>query len=342
MQRRCHAFAAGILLSIMPITARAQKPSSAQHFVLDYDVPESPGFIALGVTPANITRGSASKPVVASLLSDLATRQKLASGIALDFAPYFLYGGRFQSVNEYRRNRLKRWLANSLLSIATVQSETDSSSLRFGLGARGTLFDNHDLLQDSTLGMDIDRALTSAAHAGRPRTDTSEVGAPVTVAGLADAYKAARERVRTKPGDALSVGWGIAGVIHGSVVSGDSIGGRRNRVWLSYRHTFRSGMDLLATAQWRQADSVGSSVRAGAGLRANVADANFAGELYYDSNPKGISGGKLGIGANAEWRFTRGVGLVVALSTVPTVVGSQVVSKMKVRTSLRWDMNGEN
>lgn len=337
--RRCRfrALATSILFGV-PTLAHGQKP--ADKFVLDYDVPESPGFIALGVTPANITRGGAAKPVVASLLSDVGRGKKLASGVAVDFAPYFVYYGRLRDINEYRHNRLKRWLANTLISIATVQDETDSNSLRFGVGTRITLFDNHDLLQDSALGADIDRALSAAAQAGEVGPD--RVGAPIRVAALSEVYQRVRERVRTSKGGALSVGWGIAGLVRGAIVARDSLGRTRHRVWLSYRQTFSSGIDALGSAQWQQNDSATSNLRAGAALRVNSADASFAAELYYDTKPAGVGGSKLGAGANVEWRFTRGVGLIVSLSTAPTLVGADVVSRLKVRTSLRWGMHGDS
>jgi hypothetical protein len=336
-----HARFFSTLSLFLPALVWGQVDTSAQRFVLDYDVPESPALIALGAAPGSITRGSASKPVVASLLNEVRTGQKLTSGVALDFAPYFLYGGRLKSVDEYRRDWRKRWLANLQLSIATIQSETDTGSLRVGFGARIVFFDSHDLLQDATLGADLDQALSRAANALRPVRAGDEVGAPVAVAGLTDAYRRARERVRTKPGDALSAGWGVSAVLRGAVASGDSIGTTRHRLWVSYRHTFSGGMDLLATAQWRQADTSGTSVRAGAGLRANGRDANLALELYFDSDPHLVSTGRIGIGANAEWRFTHGVGLVAALATEPTTVAAQTVQKLRVRTALRWDMNGE-
>jgi len=330
------------LAALCPATALGQgTDTSAQRYVLDYDVPESPALVALGAAPANVTRGSAAKPIIASLLNEVQTGQKLGSGIAIDFAPYFLFAGRLASIQEYRDNRLKRWLANLQLSIATIQSASDTGSLRFGAGARVTLFDNHDLLQDKTLGADIDQALTAAANALRPVAGGGEVGAPITVANLTGAYARARERVRTTPGDALSVGWGMSALVRGGVANADSIANTRHRVWLSYRHTFRGGTDLLATAQWKQADSSGSSARAGAALRANGKDANLALELYYDSQPHDWTAGRIGIGANAEWRFSHGVGLVASLATEPTTVGSRTISKLKVRTSLRWDMNGE-
>src|SRR5229473_320613 len=139
------------LLSFIPSLAQGQGNRSAQRFILDYDVPESPAFVALGVTPTNVTRGSASKPVIASLLTEFRTGQKIGGGLALDFAPYFVYGGRLDNIAAYRSDWKKRLLANLQLSLGTIQSETDTNSLRFGLGMRATFYDSHDLLMDPRL-----------------------------------------------------------------------------------------------------------------------------------------------------------------------------------------------
>jgi hypothetical protein len=327
---------------VLATSASAQQnTSAAQSYVLNYDVPESPGFVALGVAPSSVTRGSAAKPFTASLVSQLLTGQKLAGGLALDFTPYFVYGGRLKSIEEYRRNSMKRFLANLQVSVATVESETDTSALRLGFGVRATLFDNHDQLSDTTLSAEIDAALSRAADSQRRRTDTSEVGSPVSVPDLKEAYARARDRIRRKPGGALSLGWGVAGVVRGAVANSDSIGNVRHRFWLSYRHTFTSGMDLLATTQWKQADSSGTSLRAGVALRVNANEANLALEMFYDSDPHELSAGRVGLGGNAEWRFAKGVGLMATVATEPTMVSGQLVSKLRVRTSLNWAMNGE-
>jgi hypothetical protein len=326
---------------LVAAVAAQTRDTTAQGYVLDYDVPESPGFVALGVAPSNVTRGSASKPFAASLVSQFLSGQRLGSGLALDFAPYFVYGGRLKSINEYRRSWTKRFLAHLLASVGTVTSETDTGSLRLGIGARATIFDSHDQLLDATLSAQIDTALMRAANSRRAVSDSAEVGAAITIPDLKEAYARARDRIRRKPGDALSVGWGLVNEVRGGIANGDSIRNPRHRLWLSYRHTFTSGMDLLATTQWRQTDTSGASVRAGVALRVNASEANVALEMFYDSNPHELSGGRIGLGGNAEWRFARGLGLTTAITTEPTQVNGKMVSKIKVRTGLAWAMNGE-
>src|SRR5438552_7358106 len=101
------AFVAGIahaqaVKSVTSSSTSASEPMS--KFATDFDVPESPGFAALGVTPSKVLRGSAAKPVVTSLLGQVTSGGKLKAGVAVDIAPYFLYGGKVNNVEAYRAN----------------------------------------------------------------------------------------------------------------------------------------------------------------------------------------------------------------------------------------------
>jgi len=340
--------ALAVLLSLTLFVARAQAQdegesktaSPAQKFILDYDVPESPALIAIGAAPANVIRGSAAKPVVAHLVNQFTANEKIDNGIALDFSPYFVFGGRLKSIDEYRNSAFKRIMANTQFSVATAQSTTDSTALLFGLGIRATLFDSHDLLKDKQLGQEIDAALAAAANAGGADTlEDDVVSKGVDRADLTQAYDNAQARVRNRKGDALTIGWGMGGLLKGSIASGDSVDQVRHRLWLSYRHSFGGGMEVLGIAQWFENDSVGSSFRAGTAVRTNGPNYNFAAEVFFDSNPDEVASGRFGIGANGEVRFTRGLGLVAAIATEPVQDGNHIASKLRVRTSIRWNMS---
>jgi hypothetical protein len=337
-----------VLLSLTLFVARAQAQdegesktaSPAQKFILDYDVPESPALIAIGAAPANVIRGSAAKPVVAHLVNQFTANEKIDNGIALDFSPYFVFGGRLKSIDEYRKSAFKRIMANTQFSVGTAQSTTDSTALLFGLGIRATLFDSHDLLKDKQLGQEIDAALAAAASAvGADTLEDDVVTHAVDRADLTQAYDNAQARVRNRKGDALTFGWGMGGLLKGSIASGDSVAQVRHRLWLSYRHSFGGGMEVLGIAQWFENDSVGSSFRAGTALRTNGPNYNFAAEVFFDSNPDEVASGRFGIGANGEVRFTRGLGLVAAIATEPVQDGNNIASKLRVRTSIRWNMS---
>lgn len=167
----------GSLLPLLAASADAQasNDSSIYKFVLDYAVPESPAFAILGVTPEKILRGSAAKPVVASLLTQLQTGGKLKSGVAIDLTPYFVYGGTIRNIKEYAENQLVRILANTQLSIATIQSPTDTTSMGGSLAIRMNILDAGDPLRDPAALKPLFDALNRCASAPTPAETPEEV-----------------------------------------------------------------------------------------------------------------------------------------------------------------------
>jgi hypothetical protein len=337
-----------LLLTLgLPLAARlpaqGKTTDPAQKYVLDFDVPESPALVGLGTAMGNVTRGSAAKPFVAQLVNQFQAGEKVANGLALDFAPYFLYGGgRLASIEEYRRNAIKRILANAAVSVATAQAPSDTSSLLFGIGARITLFDRHDLLADRQLGADIDAALAAQASSEGADTLSDDVVGPATgEVDLTQAYANATKRVRNKKGGALTVAWAMRGTLRGSIASGDSVQDVRHTVWLAYRYSFPGGTDLLTTAQWRQDETDKSSIKGGIALRTNTRRYNVAAELFYDSNPDEVASGRFGVGVNGEVSLFSGVALIGSLATEPVAVGNRTESRLRLRTSLRWNASAE-
>ncbi len=319
-----------------------QDADPAHKFVLDYDVPESPALVAIGSATSNITRGSAAKPFVAQLVNQFQAGEKVANGLALDLAPYFLYGGRLASIQEYRRSPLKRILANSTLSLATAQDAGDSTSLVFGVGLRVVLFDAHDLLQDPALGRDIDQLLAAAASAAGAELLEDDVIEPAgKELDFGPAYQRARARVRNRRGGALSLAWAMSGILKGSIASSDSVQNTRHTAWLAYRYSLGGGTDVLAQLQWRQTETADNAFKGGAALRANTDRYSVAAELFYDSDPDQATSGRLGAGVTTELRVARGVALVGQLATEPVIIGNRTASRVRLRTSVRWNATAE-
>ena len=324
------------LSALISRASHSQAPGDApaQQFILDYDVPESPGFVAVGETPTNVLRASAAKPVVASVLNGLLTGEKAQSGIALDFAPYLLAGGRLQSVTEYRTNLVKRLLANTLLSVATVTDQVDPLALRFGTGIRMTLWDSHDLLQDAVLGQAIDEALMAAATAPDPFDVADDEIDEVTVP-LSDIYEQARNRARRTPGSAASIGYATSGLLRSSVLSADSVEEVRHQVWGSYRYTFGSSYDIMGLVHAKDLGGDGSTLRVGTGVRVNASGYSFSGELVYDSDAT-----RLLPGASAEIRALPRIHLIASLvNTVDTVSEGGQSNRVRLRVNVRWNMS---
>jgi hypothetical protein len=150
-------------------TATTSSSTSATEplfkFTTDFDVPESPGFATLGVTPSKILRGCIAKPVVTSLLGQITGGGKLKGVVAIDVAPYFLYGGKVNNVDAYRANPIRRAFANTQLSFASVQDQNDTASILFGLGLRMVFLDAHDVLMHRGVLERVDAALIACSRA---------------------------------------------------------------------------------------------------------------------------------------------------------------------------------
>ena len=337
-----------IVFVVAAVTAHAQavkSPSASEplsKFSTDFDVPESPGFATLGVTPSKVLRGSAAKPVVTSLLGQLSSGGKLKAGVAIDVAPYFLYGGKVNNADAYRTNAVRRALANTQLSFASVQDQRDTASVLFGVGLRMVFTDAHDVLMHSGLLKRVDAALTSCAalHPVLPEEASapgSGVGKEHVCAGLADSVQSAKDAALLFSGWSIAAGLGMGGLLHNSVVSNDSLGNRRARVWLASGYSWGKHQEILMLAQLQDSATVDWSARVGFGARAKFNDAEFGLELSYDGRSKEFQPGGVG-----EWRVAPGVWLVGGLTTEATTTNGVTVPKLRLRTSFRWNPAGSN
>jgi hypothetical protein len=344
------AFVAGVAMTT-GLRAQTGKPTTSStttateplyKFATDFDVPESPGFATLGVTPSKVLRGSIAKPVVTSLLGQVTGGGKLKGGVAVDVAPYFLYGGKVNNVEAYRANPIRRALANTQLSFATAQDQKDTASLLFGLGLRMVFLDAHDVLIHRGVLERVDSALVSCSRGPvvtgiEASAPGSGVGKEHVCAGLADSMQSAKDAALSYSGWSLAAGAGLGGFLHSSVVSSDSLGDRRGRIWLSAGYSWGRHQEILMIAQAQDSATVDWSARVGVGARAKFTSAEIGFELSYDGRSKEFQPG----GA-AEWRVVPGVWLVGGLTTEAATVNRTTVPKLKLRTSLRWNPAGSN
>lgn len=328
---------AGVLALVAAAPLAAQQPApggAAYKYVLDYDVPESPAFAVLGLSPSNVLRASAAKPVAAQLLNQLASGSGDGQGIALDFAPWLAFGGGFTSVSEYNRRPTLRLLSRVLLSGATVQPDEASGTLRYGAGLRVTLLDSRDPLGDARLANDISSLLARCATA--PETLGGGDEQPVRrTCDTRIAYDSARARAERQGGVALSAGFGTSGRMLDGFANRDSLTTEVNRAWVAFRWAppRLTQADLLATAQWRDGPTVDREVLLGVAARLNTGAGSFAGELAY-----GSESGTLHPGLNAEFRILPRVSVIAAvLSDSDDLV--RPVRRVRFRTNLRWNLS---
>lgn len=329
-----------IILSLLlaaiaaPHEAAAQaKSDAAAKFYLDYNVPESPAFTALDLTPSNVLRGSSSKPVVVNLLSQIARGEKVPAGVAIDAAPY-AYWGRFKNLSEYQKSAPKRFLANLLLSLATVQAPGDTNSVAFAGGVRATIHDDQDLLRDTALAREVGTLIapTRIVCEMHPGTNICKPGVRVDTIerDVSQAYKAARERVGDRKGWAASLGGAIGGVLLQGIPSSDSLQQRTGRAWIAGSGYLGGGNEVLLTVQWVRDTSKKEHLRTGAAYRMQSANTSLAAELAYDDQAGGLLPG-----LNAEVRVLQRVTLVAALITDPPT-DERAKKRIRFRTNLRW------
>jgi hypothetical protein len=319
--------------AISRVRQQATAPIPAYKLILDYDVPESPAFVALDVSPEKVLTGSAAKPVAVNILSQVARSGKTQAGLALDFAPYFVAGGRFVNIEEYRSNRFRRLLANTMVSFATVQDPADSASLRFGAGVRMTLFDDHDPLQNREVTAAVENLLVPTGELGRRNPGGPVVTKSVKVEGLAEAYAEAVDAVRRKPGRALAIGWGVAGTLRNSVVSADSVVGTQHSFWAGYRERFSGSAEFLGAVLVGGAAGGDREYRIGGALRMNAEALRLTGEVVYES-----ATGQIHPGGIAEFKILPQIYGVASLGSEPSHEGAEV-GKLRFRTMLRWNMS---
>jgi hypothetical protein len=320
------------LLPARPLYAQQNQKVNIYRFVLDADVPESPALVALDVAPTQVLRGSAPKPVAASVLARLGSRDDATSGVALDIAPYFLAGGGIRSLSSYRSNsiegRLKRVITKTVLSLGAVRDAVEPGSPRISMALRGTFHDPHDPVLNSTLPEQVAEVL---ARNGVPPIGSAEEDVTDRGVDLAPVFAAARRQMRASHGVQVSGGWGVAGRLRSAAVSRDSLQAVRHTFWLTGQYTLGHRFDLLATLQARNAFRSDTHLRAGTALQRKTTAVDFLGELYYDS-----ADGDLHPGVAVEIHALPRIGVVSSLTTGPAAAEDGGPSRLRMRVLLRW------
>lgn len=283
--------------------------SEAHNFKLDYEVPESPAFSIVDANPSTVMRGSSAKELAVNIASNFISSNKQETGIALDFTPYFAFGGRMKNIQEYNSSYFKRLLANTQFSFASIASIDHPDDNLISSGIRFTLYDDFDLLSDPDLGNDISIVLSNTGTPPpKPASSTSPPGTIpqqyqlVNINGLSEAYARAEERVKNKVGSALSLGFAIAQRAKSGVLSRDSLVSYRNQVWLSGQYNLGKGINILGLGMYRNsmnidADNVSEYIL-GLALRQNRDHVNIGAEIVYSSEQMRVN-----FNANIEVRY---------------------------------------
>ena len=141
-------------------------PASAPVSVvnLDLNVPDSPAFSILGLTPDKVTKPTSLRDIATSLLNGTDIRGNLQSGVAIDISPFRLLNAQeIKTINagnplhgltigDYRRDYGKQLLYRTEFSIATAKGSSSADpSTKIALGVTTTLFNDGDPVLDEAL-----------------------------------------------------------------------------------------------------------------------------------------------------------------------------------------------
>lgn len=315
--------------------------SPAYKFKLDYDVPESPAFAVLDANPTNVMRGSAAKEFVVNIANSFISNEGLAKGLALDFNPYFVFGGRVKNIETYYNSRIDRLLANTQFSFASTTSDDFPNDNLFSYGVRITLFDNLDLLSDKELGKDIGDILAGAAEdPDTPGGETNPEAEPkkIDLPALIKAYDKAKERVKLKKGGSLSLGWAQAGRKPGDLLKLDPIIGFRDQLWLSAQYHFGQGLNILGLVMHRSTEMVQQPKEMnefvmGIGIRKITDKINFGGEIMYSSEKEYLE-----VAGNVEAKLLDNILLIVSIGN-----GSDMMNmnnnQLMIKPTLKYNLS---
>ncbi|HET9983221.1 MAG TPA: hypothetical protein VFQ38_06530 [Longimicrobiales bacterium] len=311
--------------------AEGQQPPrvDVSRFILDLDVPESPALVALGRAGVRVLRGSAPKPVSAGFGVGAADGAPGSAAGALDVSPAYLFGGGVRSLPSYRSNslegRVKRVLTKTILSVAAAREGGGAGATRWALGVRSTFHDPHDPVLNSDLPEE-------AAGLGAPERAAAAGAAPAARGGdLSALFAASRREMRGRCCVQVSAGWGMSAAPSADAAGGDGGGAPRHTLWVAAQFTLGPRLDVLTTAEGRDAFRPEAYGRVGAALQRKGSAADVRAELLYDGGARRVSPG-----AAAELRLLPRTAALLAVSSSPRPRGGAGGSALRLDALLRW------
>lgn len=291
------------------------------RFILGVDVPEPPAFVVLGVSPTHVLRGSAPKPIAASVLDAGLAGDHATPGVAVDIAPYFLLGGGVRTLGRLRAmsigGRLTRVLTKTVLSLGAVRDAPpgDPGSPLVALALRSTFHDPHDPALTSRLPEEL-----VAAFAARDE-EAGNLGVD-----LRPIYARARRAMRARAGDPqISGGWGVALRARNGALTRDSLVSPRHTLWLSAQLSTGRRLDVLSTIQVRNAFRPDARTWLGLGLERKTTAVDYRAELSYETRSRDWHPG-----VAVDTRAAARLGVVASLTT------ASAPRRLELRTLLYW------
>jgi hypothetical protein len=112
---------------------------------VDLTVPESPAFVAIGLSPDTIIRPTTPREFATALLNGVDRSGHLQTGVAIDTVPYLVYAGNKVSLGTYKTSRATQILSRTQTSFGTTKGAGENDpSVKLSVGVHSTLHDSED------------------------------------------------------------------------------------------------------------------------------------------------------------------------------------------------------
>jgi len=321
-----------IIALIISASMQLIAQDAAKEYILDYNVPESPAFSILDLNPNEVMRGASAKPVVVNIVNQFASKGSIDNGIAIDFNPYFLFGGQLKGVDEYRNSYVKRLLINTQFSLASLE-ETDSDNTILAHGIRVTLWDDKDLLTNNGLSQSVDAALQPSPVPPNMTNDQVQI---LDNAKLAKAYEDLKAEYAKTSGSSFSLGYAGKSVVQSSILDGDSINLTSNQFWGAGSFTITERLDFNVMAVSRMFKDMDNEFKAGASLRYNWDKASFTAEYVFNDNEP--NGEKNSISGILTIKLINQISYLMSFGTTKVEAAGEEINKLALKSSLKWNI----
>ena len=297
-----------------------------------YTIPPSPAFTFLGTNPGSIDRPTTARALAVSLAEDFRAGE-IPRGLAVDVAPWFLVPGLRITPLRYRTDPVAYVMANTQVSLGSLQAKTDTGSTDLALGIRTTVFDRGDPMTDTAYTNEVRRGLLKCIASVPSNGPTADTTALHKCA--ADATVQIRSRWLESHWNAPSLavagalGWRFA---ESKADASDWLGWAG---WVTAGVPLFKGGQVLGQLRYDQRGADGSGLSYGGRAYLGSASAHAFAEVSHlavgsEDHPTSWAGG-------VEFRAFQSFWLSTGFGTVTRPeAGAQTVA---VIANLRWDVS---
>lgn len=278
-------FLAMLILLVIINRVSAQSELDGYKTSFNYNVPESPAFSILDLNPSKVMRGTDAKALAVNIVNQIASQQKISSGIALDVCPLQAFSSLNNAFLGKNPGYFYRLLNYTQISFATADA-TDGSDLLYGLGARITLYDSKDLLRPEYRNR-ISKALEPKGFSRDPNIsadDTSDNPAPNTNNNLSNEMQKIRKEFESSAGFSITTGYANAGFINEGKITfqENNIIINGHQAWLAMQFQAANGMGLNFIYIGKYGPSIKPGNSIGLALRLDNKKFNYSIEFIND------------------------------------------------------------